>query len=203
METKRNDKFSAKFKKMFVYPIFSPNIFGIMCWIFIVVVFSLPEALRYKGNVETDSKIAMAQPILLAVTTIILLIWAISNDYTEGFRRFRKCFITLKLCNWIIIPAAVIFIVVYNGVFKMQVKGIDLNFSAIPIIIQMYLILTLYEIIAYTRRSLVCSDGHKLFKKSISISAAVLLAVLNIYFCIYFITSWAAWYRFQCSGIID
>ncbi len=203
METKMNDKFIAKFKKMFVYPIFSPNIFGIMCWIFIVAVFSLPEALRYKGNVETDSKIAMAKPVILAITTIILLLWAISNDYTERFMRFRKCFITLKLCNWIIIPLVVIFLVVYNDVFKMQVKGIDLNFSAIPIIIQMYLILTLYEITAYTKRSLVCSDRRKLFKKSISISAAVLLAVLNIYFCVYFVASWAAWYRFQCSGIID
>jgi hypothetical protein len=173
--------------RLFYPPFFTPNIFGILCWAFIVFKFSIPSAIR-ESNDENKA-------VLFAILTTLLLIWTILNDYVEILRPFKKWFITIKVVNYLVIPLVVIFSVVKNGIFQMRISGIDLNFSCIPVIFQMYLIIFLYEFINYLRKSCAGEGKFKAFKKSILELSVALLAFCNICFCAYFVTSWIAWHR--------
>jgi len=181
-----------KLYKLFFYPCFTPNIFGILTWVFAVFVMGIPQ-------VHDDNK---SKPLLFAVLASILLVWAMSNDYSELLRPFKKWFIVVKVVNCLVIPFIVIFFVVKNGIFQMRVSGIDLNLSCVPIIFQIYLILFLYEFIYYLKKRCTEKVKLKILKKTILALTVVLLAFCNIYFCVYFVASWGAWYR-SLYGILD
>jgi hypothetical protein len=168
---------------------FTPNIFGILCWAFVVFIMSLPDAFR------RDADAIKYKYTLAAILSFILLIWTILNDYSEMLRPFKKWFISVKIISYLVIPLIVVVSVVQNGIFQMRLSGINSHLSCIPIIFQMYLIICLHELVSYLKRKHVHNVKLKIVKKSILSCTIVLLALLNIWFCMYFFVSWGDWMR--------
>jgi hypothetical protein len=115
----------------------------------------------------------------------------------------KNKFLIVRCINWFIIPLVVIYLVVSNGVFQIRSFDIDSNFSAIPIIFLMYLILVLYELASYLRRDIPVTSKFITTKKIVLGFVIRILIVLNIWLCAEFVVSWLSWYRFINSGIVD
>ena len=86
-----------KIGKLFTYPIFTPNIFGIACWLFVVCIFALPEAVRYMVSNDYANHIEKFHPILFATTSILFLLWSIINDYSDKMRNMILPIVKAKI----------------------------------------------------------------------------------------------------------
>ncbi len=94
------------------------------------------------------------------------------------------------LSRWIIIPCIVLFLVTHNNIFEIKLRNIDLNFSVVPIIIQMLAILILTEIL-----KLDFFSHRKGYISRLYVLLAFILGIMNFYFCGYFVASWIAVYK--------
>ncbi len=172
---------------------FGLNLLGIICWFFAILLFGVQGIL-------TDPKAEIFKAKLFTFVTSLLFVWAILNEFSDMLLPDIKKFIIARCVNWIMIPAVVIYLVVSNGIFQMD---IDSNFSAIPIIFQMYLILALYELASYLRRDIPVISKFIRTKRVVLGLVVRILIVLNIWLCAGFVISWGSWYRFINSGIVD
>ena len=181
-----------------MYPsgVLAGNLIGAACWLAAFIAFGIVP-------VFNDPRHGDFKAGLFAIMAALFLIWSILNYISQAFGLSKKDFVILKLSNWVLIPAAVIFLTVYNGVFQMRVKGIDLNLSIVPVIIQMYLILVFCELTAYLCISINNTLKFASLKKIVLYLLIRILIIMNVYFCGYFVISWFSWYRFIRTGFTD
>lgn len=188
---KTNEKSSMKIGKLFTYPIFTPNIFGIACWLFVVCIFALPEAVRYMVSNDYANHIEKFHPILFATTSILFLLWSIINDYSVKMRKFKNCYLILIILNWVIIPTFVVSTIAYNSILSHASGKTDLP----TVIIMIYSILVINQSIIFAKLRMNIDSKYKIIKNSIVLLGTPIYVILNIYFCMFYVFSWIGWYR--------
>lgn len=173
------------------YPIliWLPNIFASVAWLFAI---GFAQSGVYPAG-SPDEAIAIGiqfKSKLFFNLTILLASWNLLNEYVKCVKLNKPLTILDWLVRWITIPSIVLFLVISNDVFKLKIINIDWNFSAIPILLQMLVILILTEIL---KIDFFCRENK--LNKNLSILMAFILGSLNFYFCMYFTFSWIAVHR--------
>lgn len=185
-----------KMNRTLISRYFGFNLLGILCWFAAITLFGVQAML-------TDPDAEKFKAGLFTVVTSLFFMWTIVNEFSDILLPDKKKFIIARCINWFLIPAIVIYLVVDNGVFKIGISERGSNFSAIPIIFQMYLILVFCELASWLRRDIPATTTFVRTKKTMLSLVIKLLIVLNIWLCAKFVVSWGIWYRFINTGIAN
>ncbi|MFI4912801.1 MAG: hypothetical protein ACIAQZ_14150 [Sedimentisphaeraceae bacterium JB056] len=186
----------SKLETRSIFEVGGVNLLSILPWMIGLYCFGLKPILD-------DPKHEEFKATLFVLVVSILVLWTILNELSDKSLSTKKTFIVVRIFSWLLIPAAVISLVVNEGVFQMRLEGIDSNLSSVPIIEYMVLILGVYEIRNFLRRDVENPSRYSKTKKLFLFLIVRILIILNISFCMYFVVSWGSWFRFINTGMTD
>ena len=149
----------------------TPNILSILIWCYFVLSESVPVFL---------------------VSAVLFLLWTLLNEYVWLVEGSRLLYAATKGGNYIIIPFAIMFLFVRNGI--LHIEGADpLSFpSCYPLAIHMVFIIFLYELIDYFRKRV---TSRRALRRTILIGCWTVLTFSNLLLCISWFGIWIDYVR--------